>query len=97
MKNITVPELLVDSRHGQFIPQMFAKIYGIPENFSNWDEIKEDVLFLQKDESNEDENYWDIWDTLLDTAKMIPECELYQHEDLWAMPIGFDYEGEGWN
>ena len=97
MKTITAPELLVDSHHGIYMPQVFAQVYGIPENFSNWDEIKDDILFLQDEDNVDHEDYNEVWDDILDNAKMIPECTLYQNEDLWAMPIDFDYEGEGWN
>ena len=85
-------EFLVDSHHGQYIPQIFAKVYGLPENFDNWEEIKEDIYFLSEDESNEKEDYWSVWDEILTNAKLKSGLELYQNEDLWAVPEGFNWD-----
>lgn len=90
--NTNKMELLVNSANGQYIPQIFAKSFGIPENFTNWDEIKEDVAFLAEDNSNENEDYWEVWDTILNNAELKSGFSLYHNEDLWAVPEGFDWD-----
>jgi hypothetical protein len=85
-------ELLVDSHHGQYIPQIFANSFGLPENFLNWDEIKEDIDFLKQEDSNEHEDYWEVWDEILNNAKLKSGFELYHNEDLWAVPCGFNWD-----
>ena len=91
-ENKTELELLVDSHHGQYIPQVFAKVFGLPENFTNWDGIKEDIYFLSQDGSNEHENYWETWEYVMDNAKLKSGFELWQNEDLWAVPEGFNWD-----
>jgi hypothetical protein len=86
------PELVVDCHHGIYIPQVFARTYGLPENFTNWDEIKEDIEFLQAEDSVDKEEYFDVWSDVIDTAKLTVsgnEYYLYTNDDLWAVPIGY--------
>lgn len=85
-------ELLINSAHGQYIPQIFAQTFGLPENFINWDEIKEDIEFLKSEGSNEHEDYWEVWDELINNAKLKSGFELYQDDDLWAVPEGFNWD-----
>lgn len=95
-KNQLQPELLVDSHHGQYIPQFFAQTYNLPENFKNYDSVKEDLETLSKENSNETENYWDIWDEFLNKAIMILKGNEYYIEysdsDLFTIPVNFNGE-----
>ena len=40
-------ELLINDSDGIYIPQTFAEIYDIAENFENYDEIKNDLELLK--------------------------------------------------
>jgi len=96
MNKITEPELLVDSHHGIYVPQIFCQTYNDPENFENYEEIKEDMETVAKI-GPDGEDYWYIWDDLLNKIVLKGNATLYIHEDLWAMPEDFDPEAEGWD
>lgn len=85
-------ELLIDSNRGQYIPHLFAKIYGVEGNFQNWEEIKEDINFLKNEGSNENEDYWETWENVLNDAKLVNGYTLYHNEDLWVVPEGFEWD-----
>ena len=51
-------ELLVNSANGIYIPQIFAGRYRNPENFENWDEVKDLINSLACAESVDFEDYW---------------------------------------
>ena len=87
------PELLVSDAQGIYIPKTFADVFGIPENFQNWDAIKEDIEFLQKENSPEHIEYWDTWDELIDNAILQANGTtyyLYQNGDLWSVPSTYE-------
>jgi hypothetical protein len=89
------PELVVDCHHGIYIPQYFARTFGLPENFSNWEEIREDIEFLQAEGAPEKEDYFDVWCDVIDNAKLTVngnEYYLYTNDDLWAVPVGYENE-----
>jgi hypothetical protein len=96
MKNNKLePELVVDCHHGIYIPQVFANTYGLPENFSNWEEIRENIEFLQAEDAPEKEDYFDVWCDVIDNAKLTingNEYYLYTNDDLWAVPVGYENE-----
>ena len=94
-------ELLVDDHHGIYIPQIFCQRYNFPENFINYDEVKEDIEFLAKvpKTAKERETYWNqYWDRWIygveDRAKMIFTDKqgaqvigtLYGEGGLWFIP-----------
>jgi hypothetical protein len=89
------PELLIDSASGIYIPQEFAKTYNVPENFQNYEEIKKDIEFLSKKNSQKSSEYYEIWDNILNKAKMTNgkiNGYLYHCCDLWFVPENYDNE-----
>ena len=73
--------LLVDSHHGIYVPQIFAKTY------IGWDMDYEDETILQSGPDRE--HYWEAWDTVLSSAKYTDakgvSWTLHQDGDLWAV------------
>lgn len=96
MKTKTLePELVIDCQHGIYIPQIFAIRYGLPENFLNWNDIREDIEFLQAEDSLEKEEYFDVWSDVIDNAKLQVngnEYYLYPNDNLWAVPVNYENE-----
>lgn len=89
MKTTNLPQLLIDSKHGIYIPQIFAMmVINGTLKLSNRDEC----LFELGELGNvDDECYWESWDKLLDkvilTSK-IGEFRIEQIEgDLYAIPM----------
>ena len=74
-------EILLNDHRGVYIPRDFVN------NFENWHGISSDDISCLK-EGPENENYWDIWQTVLDNAYYIDEkgnkWELYQDGDLFT-------------
>lgn len=72
--------LLIDSHHGQYIPQIAAEI------LTDWDIGSQDLETLSA--GPEDPYYWDTWDRVLNNAIRVDEdglrWQLYQDSDLWA-------------
>lgn len=85
-------ELLLDSHNGTYIPQMFARIYGTPENFLNWDKVRDDIEILASENSQENEQYFDIWCDVIDNAILRNNWTLYENEDLWAVSPDYEFE-----
>jgi len=88
------PELLVDSHHGVYIPQVFCQSYQ--QYITNFDEIKEDFNICLL--SPESEHYFDAWDNLINRVKLTNDKGekftigyLYDESDLWAIPEGYDF------
>jgi hypothetical protein len=84
------PILIIDGHHGIYIPSLFyekcnPKISGWIWDYENSKEL-----------SNPDnENYWEVWEDILDSAYTIYKNKryyLYQSDDLWAIPEGFNTE-----
>ena len=77
-------ELLCDSHHGQFIPQIMAR--RLHDAGWSWIEL-EDVVELEAG-PYESEWYWDTWNNILDNAVYIDENSqkwfLYHDGDLFA-------------
>jgi hypothetical protein len=89
---IPEPQLLIDSGYGKYTPQVFAQRYNKEVNFSNYADIKEclDVLCLPQSPDRDD--YYEVWENVLNHAKMVideVECYLYQPEDLWVVAVGY--------
>jgi hypothetical protein len=78
--------LLIDSHHGQFIPQIYRET--CLKSLVNYKELINDLQTLK---NNEDEWYWEAWYNVLDNAKHATkdgkEYFLYQDGDLWAIPV----------
>lgn len=74
-------ELLVDSHHGQYVPQVFAEtvrrdLFGTTISAEDWT-----ILEAGPDH----EHYWDCWDDVLNSAETEDGVSLWQDGDLWAV------------
>lgn len=81
MKNI---ELLCDSHHGVYLPSIWCT------NTDNiWNINSKDWEYLSDHNNLEDENYWDVWNDVLNDASYTDKrgvvWTLYQDGDLWAI------------
>ena len=90
------PILLIDGNRGQYIPQEFAKdLMNRGYNFTHNRPIWKDVRTLLSGPDNE--WYWEAWESLMDKLtfanKKYPGTpyHLEQHDDLWAVPEGYDF------
>ena len=92
-------ELLIDSAHGVYIPEIFARNFDAEQ----WGIDPDDMLLLA--DYNEamkvdyGESYWHIWTYhVLDRAKYIDdkgnEWLLWQDGDLWAICYNLMTDGE---
>ena len=85
----TEPTLILDSRHGVYIPEIFGRCYEdrIPERLYS---------FLQDPEREE---YWNAWEWVLDNVTIEIDGQphyLWHDGDLWAIPDGIDFDLESW-
>ena len=72
-------ECIVDSRHGVFVPMLFARtvnralLSGV---------TTEDLDYLAKEESTENDGFWDTWDSVLNNARITHNGKIYHlHQD----------------
>lgn len=95
--NNNQPELLVDSHHGIYIPQLFCQAYR--PYITNFDQVKDDfnICLLNP----ECEHYFDAWDNLINNIELTNDKGekftigyLYDESDLWAIPEGYEYPEE---
>jgi hypothetical protein len=81
-------ELLIDSRHGVYIPQLFAEMVlsgQLPVNFPTL------RTYLGDLGNPEHEGYWEAWDSVLSQAKIQISgvtYYLYQDGDLFLVEEG---------
>lgn len=73
-------ELLVDSRHGQYVPQVFAETIK-RELFPSITD--EDWAILETGPDHE--SYWDAWYDITMSAETSDGVSLWQDGDLWAV------------
>ena len=88
------PVLLLDGNRGIYIPKIFAEeiingVYRVKN--------REDLTVLLNDlDSPNNEYYWESWEDLLNNCILLDskgnEFTLYQNDDLWAIPEGYDME-----
>ena len=76
MKNI---ECIVDGSHGVFVPMVFAQTV----NRALLSGVDAETLdYLAKEESVEDVDFWDIWDSVLNNARIAHNGKIYHlHQD----------------
>lgn len=84
--------LFANDSHGVFIPQYFAEavkrelVSGVTAE--QWGDLEE---------GPDSEFYWDVWDAVLNSAKLVTSCgktfSLHQDGDLWL--IDYDNASEG--
>ena len=85
MKNV---ECIVDSRHGVFVPMVFAQTVKreLLSGVSN-----ETLDYLAKEESLEDDGFWEEWDSVLNNARINVEGKIYHlHQDSDLFIIDWD-------
>ena len=85
MQNI---ECIVDSRHGVFVPMVFAQTV----NRSLLSGVSGETLdYLAKEESVEDVDFWDVWDSVLNNARITHNGKIYHlHQDGDLFAIDWD-------
>jgi len=82
-------ELMVDSHHGIYVPQIFAETVR-RELFG--DSISaEDFEIISA--GPDAEHYWEAWDSILMNAETEDGISLYQDGDLWA--VNWSLIGDG--
>lgn len=67
MSNIIYPDavnLIVDSHHGMYVPQLFATHVDLTQ----WNMGEDDERLTILREGPEHEHYWDVWVEVLDDA-----------------------------
>lgn len=77
-------KLLCDSHHGVYLPSIWCS------NTDNiWNINSKDWEYLSDPNNLDDENYWDVWEDVLNDASYTDKREvvwtLYQDEDLFAV------------
>lgn len=80
--------LIYTDGHGVFIPQLFARGMRDTVFEQQSDSVKEAITNLKKEDSNEDEFYWEDWETILNGyVWKDSDCKysLYQNGDLWQI------------
>jgi hypothetical protein len=91
-------ELLVDSAHGQYIPQIFAKMILNEEIRIKDDHWKESILEHCREIFIDNEFYWDEMNDLLSKLTILDKdgneyyVDFGDSGDLWAIPIGHSIE-----
>lgn len=73
---------IIDGSFGIYVPQRFAELYS---GFIKYSLAKE----LQA--GPDSETYWEAWDEVLNTSKIIIDGMIYsleQDQDVFAIPIG---------
>ena len=85
MQNV---EFLIDGRHGVLVPVAFARqvnralLSGVPG---------ETLDYLGKEESVEDDGFWDAWDSVLNNARITHNGKIYHlHQDGDLFAIDWD-------
>ena len=95
--------LLLDSRHGVYIPELFAQMLT-PDGYGNGSFLVGDTGFsIEVSEENyndllegpEGEYYWESWESVLDTTLFDQDGEahfLYEDTDLFLLESELDIE-----
>ena len=85
MQNV---ECIVNGAHGVFVPMVFAKT--IKRELLSGVSV-ETLDYLAKDESIEDDFFWDTWDGVLNNARIIHNGKIYHlHQDVDLFAIDWD-------
>lgn len=85
MQNI---ECIVNSAHGVFVPMVFAQTVnrGLLSGVS-----AETLDYLAKEESADDVDFWDVWDNVLNSARITHNGKIYHlHQDGDLFAIDWD-------
>jgi hypothetical protein len=73
--------LYASDRRGIYIPQHFAESY----NTEQWQPINSESIEALKLGPHDCEEYWDIWQEVLDSAETVCGGSLHQDGDLWIV------------
>ena len=81
-------ECIVDGSHGVFVPKVFAQTIN-RELLSG---VSGETLdYLAKEESLEDDGFWDAWDSVLNNARITHNGKIYHlHQDGDLFAIDWD-------
>lgn len=97
--NLPAIRLLVDSCHGQYMPQRFAINYDLENKFDSdgkW--YGSDAFDLSTIEDGPDNpDYWEAWDNILSSTNFKQDgytWHLHQDGDLWAYCVELMTEEE---
>lgn len=83
-------KLLVDSRHGVYVPQTFVEQYDLKKFGISDEDAKE---YKQIFSNIENEAYWEAWEDLMNEAQTIDGETITQIDgDLWLVPEGYEYD-----
>lgn len=91
MENYQLPKtrVLVDSHHGVYVPQLFARCYA--EEFSL---RAADIAVLEAGPDHPD--YWEAWDSVLDSSERVDmlghKWRLYLTDNGDLLEVRDDYE-----
>ena len=85
MRNI---ECIIDSRHGVFVPVVFAQTI----NRALLSGVSAETLdYLAKEGSLEDDGFWEEWDSVLNNARITHNGKIYHlHQDGDLFAIDWD-------
>ena len=88
-------EFLISAAHGQYVPHVFASDRCTKEMFDHQSKnVQVAIAALMDPKSNEDEWYWENWQTVLDGFQF-KGYNLHQEGDLyWVDTIKFDQLAE---
>lgn len=92
------PSVLIDSNRGIYVPRYFAQMaLDNPETVVGFEDFREHFNYLVV-LGVEGDAYWDTWDYILNNVQLYDENRtqatwyLNQYEDLWIVPIGFNWD-----
>ena len=85
MQNV---ECIIDGHHGVFVPTVFAQTV----NRAILSGVSAETLdYLAKEESTEDDWFWDEWDSVLNNARITHNGKIYHlHQDGDLFAIDWD-------
>lgn len=95
-------QLLVDSHHGVYCPEVFIKHYEGYLSPETKESFKSEIVSIKHGNANGDdsEDYWDSWMLILDNAVLIDDngqnMLLIQDGDVWAYPEDMESPPEDW-
>lgn len=88
--------LLIDGLRGIYVPKQFADRH-CADQCRPYSELENDLSTLRN--GPDDPEYWDAWDSLLNSWTYIDGSTLYQDQDVWVMAEGEELptEWDAWN
>lgn len=84
----TEPVLIIDGHFGIYIPQIFATRYLTGADCMRCGILLDYAAAL---ENTDNELYWEAWESVLNNYKSEDGETLYQDQDVWLVPNGFEW------